>query len=320
MASENSDPNLVGQQEGRVKHLIKAFESLKFLSDSQSMEIKGNSRKWDKRNFGKPSELGQENHESGHVRRWAIPGIDEPLSERQPNSLSVENYGDFDHCIKYADAASSDQSDTQSFLSVGQSECSSGSRRRCKKEVWSYDSSERGSPLWKNWTEHRKKQGRVTAAQPFKLRTEQRGHMKEQEFMKKIQQMIDEEEKHRIPIAQGLPWTTDEPQILPKPPVKEQTKPLDIKLRTESRAVERAQFDHTMEEKFSFLEQKRLEEERLQKLAEEEEIKRLRKEMVPHAQLMPYFDRPFVPKRSSKSPTVPKGPKFHNPHHTKCSS
>ena len=23
-----------------------------------------------------------------------------------------------------------------------------------------------------------------------------------------------EEEKHRIPIAQGFPWTTDEPQVL----------------------------------------------------------------------------------------------------------
>jgi hypothetical protein len=33
------------------------------------------------------------------------------------------------------------------------------------------------------------------------------------------------------------------------------------------------------------------------KLAEEEEIKRLRKELVPKAQPMPYFDRPFIPRR-----------------------
>lgn len=32
-------------------------------------------------------------------------------------------------------------------------------------------------------------------------------------------------------------------------------------------------------------------------LEEEEEIRRLRKELVPKAQPMPYFDRPFVPKR-----------------------
>lgn len=31
--------------------------------------------------------------------------------------------------------------------------------------------------------------------------------------MKKIQEMVQEEEKLRVPIAQGLPWTTDEPEV-----------------------------------------------------------------------------------------------------------
>lgn len=31
--------------------------------------------------------------------------------------------------------------------------------------------------------------------------------------MKKIQEVMIEEEKQRIPIAQGLPWTTDEPEV-----------------------------------------------------------------------------------------------------------
>jgi hypothetical protein len=35
----------------------------------------------------------------------------------------------------------------------------------------------------------------------------------------------------------------------------------------------------------------------LLQLAEEEEIRRLRKELVPKAQPMPYFDRPFIPRR-----------------------
>ncbi|KAL5717873.1 Microtubule-destabilizing protein 60 [Ranunculus cassubicifolius] len=60
-----------------------------------------------------------------------------------------------------------------------------------------------------------------------------------------------------------------------------------------------------------------MERERQQKLAEEEEIKRLRRELVPKAQPMPYFDRPFVPQRSSKNPTVPNEPRFHNPQHKK---
>jgi hypothetical protein len=32
-------------------------------------------------------------------------------------------------------------------------------------------------------------------------------------------------------------------------------------------------------------------------MAEEEEIGRLRKELVPKAQPIPYFDRPFIPRR-----------------------
>lgn len=31
--------------------------------------------------------------------------------------------------------------------------------------------------------------------------------------MKKVQEMMAEQEKMRIPIAQGLPWTTDEPEV-----------------------------------------------------------------------------------------------------------
>lgn len=130
--------------------------------------------------------------------------------------------------------------------------------------------------------------------------------MKEKEFRKKVQVMLSKDEKSRIPMAQGFPWTTDEPEHLVKPLVKECTKPLDVKLYTEIRAIDRAEFDQIIADKLNALEEKRLEEERIQKLAEEEEIKRLRKEMIPRAQPMPFFDHPFIPRRSSKSPTIPK--------------
>ncbi|KAJ0042798.1 hypothetical protein Pint_19093 [Pistacia integerrima] len=42
-----------------------------------------------------------------------------------------------------------------------------------------------------------------------------KGRQKEEEFMKKTQEMVQVEEKLRIPIAQGLPWTTDEPEVSP---------------------------------------------------------------------------------------------------------
>jgi hypothetical protein len=42
---------------------------------------------------------------------------------------------------------------------------------------------------------------------------QQRGKVKEEVFVQKVQQMKTEEEKQRIPVAQGLPWTTDEPEV-----------------------------------------------------------------------------------------------------------
>lgn len=169
----------------------------------------------------------------------------------------------------------------------------------------------------------KKKQVKVTSLKPFKLRTEQRGKVKEEELAKKIHEITMEEEKMRIPIAQGLPWTTDEPECLVKPHWKDITRPVDLTLHSDVRAVERAEFDYQVAEKMSFIEQYKMERERQQKLAEEEEIRRLRKELVPKAQPMPYFDRPFIPRRSSKHPTAPRDPKFHIPQHKKircCSS
>ncbi|PWA88038.1 TPX2 (targeting protein for Xklp2) protein family [Artemisia annua] len=143
----------------------------------------------------------------------------------------------------------------------------------------------------------KRRTNKATPQQPFKLKTEQRGRSKQEEFIKKVQEMLVEQEKQRIRVAQGLPWTTDEPECLAKPPVKDCTRPVDLVLHSDMRAVERAEFDHQVLEKLSLAEQYKLERERQQKLEEEEELRRLRKELVPKAQPMPYFDRPFVPKR-----------------------
>ena len=42
---------------------------------------------------------------------------------------------------------------------------------------------------------------------------QQRGRSKQEEFIKKVQEMLVEQEKQRIRVAQGLPWTTDEPEV-----------------------------------------------------------------------------------------------------------
>ncbi|KAL6499141.1 hypothetical protein OROHE_026169 [Orobanche hederae] len=169
----------------------------------------------------------------------------------------------------------------------------------------------------KRHSKSKPKQKKETSQKPFMLRTEQRGRSKEEGFMKKLQQMLEEEEKLRIPVAQGLPWTTDEPEFPAKPLVKENTRPVDLVLHSDTRAAERSEFDSQVVKKMNLIKQYRMERERQQKQAEEEEIRRLRKELVPKAQQMPYFDRPFIPKRSMKQPTLPKDPKIHLPQHKK---
>ncbi|CAL0299062.1 unnamed protein product [Lupinus luteus] len=274
---------------GRVKHFVKAFE--KILSIPISI------------------------HENKKVMKWALPGLQNSQCKAENDAIDSSSLFSASDLVLTSHNLGLNQRvlvssswDSSSHASVT-SRTSSRSRRNRRNSL----ESAVGGRRWKK----KQQQLKVTSQKPFKLRTEQRGKMKEEEFMNKVQQMMTEEEKLRIPIAQGLPWTTDEPECLVKPPVKECTKLIDLKLRSDVRAIDRAEFDHQMAEKMSMMEQYRLERERQQKLAEEEEIRRLRKELVPKAQPMPYFDRPFVPRRSMKHPTVPKEPRFHMPQQKK---
>ncbi|KAJ4804488.1 TPX2 (targeting protein for Xklp2) protein family [Rhynchospora pubera] len=160
----------------------------------------------------------------------------------------------------------------------------------------------------RSWT----KKPKITNPHPFMLKTEERGRMKEELFLEKTKEMLLEEERLRIPVAQGLPWTTDVPEYPYKPPIKESTEPLDLILHTDIRAIDRAEFDHQVAERINFIEEIKSERERQRKMEEEEEIRKLRKELVPKAQPMPSFDHPFVPKKSILPHTIPKEPKFNS--------
>ncbi|GJN35277.1 hypothetical protein PR202_gb24029 [Eleusine coracana subsp. coracana] len=177
----------------------------------------------------------------------------------------------------------------------------------------------------------------VTSQRPFNLRTAQRGKAKEEDFVQRMRKMQLQEEMLRNPLAQGLPFTTDEPEYPVKPPIKEATEPIDLVLHSDVRAVGRAKFDHQVSctlrcslavdeflramhrlssilqvaERSSFMEEVKLAKEKQQKMDEEIEIKQLRKEQVPRAHPMPDFTKPFVPKRSVKPHTIPREPKFH---------
>ncbi|KAL5739179.1 hypothetical protein ACOSQ2_028359 [Xanthoceras sorbifolium] len=289
---------------GKVLHLVKAFEKLLSIPKSKESSDEKEDEKESETIDDKKKKVGM---------KWALPGLQPPpkVPETLESScssfcpsdliLTAENLG-LDSRVSVSSSWDSSQGSISSRTSNG----GRRSRRNSFESVGTI-----GGRRWK------KKQHKITSQKPFKLRTEQRGRLKEEEFVKKIQEMMHEQEKQRIPIAQGLPWTTDEPECLIKPQVKENTRPIDLKLHSDVRAVERAEFDHQLAEKMTLIEQYKMERERQQKLEEEEEIRRLRRELVPKAQPMPYFDRPFIPRRSMKHPTIPKEPKLHIPHHHK---
>ncbi|KAK8962648.1 hypothetical protein KSP40_PGU007083 [Platanthera guangdongensis] len=256
---------------GRVRHLVKAFESLLSLSEGRENE---------KRN------------RKSLLMDWLMPPFSPKVAEEIQDFVNLSSFDERDSRL----CSSLDGLHDRLSLGSRTSGRGRGSRRH------SLDSMRK-----KNWNKRLK----VTNQQPFKLRTEQRGRIKEQIFVKMVTEMVMEEEKKRIPIAQGIPWTTDERECLIKPPVKECTEPLDIVLHSDVRAVERSEFDQYVTERLELAEQSKLERERKQKMQEEEEIKKLRRELVPRAQPMPYFNKPFIPKKSSKPITVPKEPKFH---------
>ncbi|CAH9067700.1 unnamed protein product [Cuscuta europaea] len=284
---EEARENVPEPGSGRVKHLVKAFEKLLSIRKSKDTE-------------------DAEEDETSKGLKWALPGLPPPNpheAHASSSSFCPSEYFLTSESLGLAPRLAS------SFSSQGSisSRTSDGGRMIRRKSAESSRTHARRQCK-------RGKLKTVTSQKPFKLRTEERGKYKEEEFFKKVKEITEEEEKLRIPIAQGLPWTTDEPERLIKPQVKENTRPIDLVLHSDIRAVERAEFDYQVSEKWNLIEQYRMERDRLRKLAEEEEIRRLRKELVPKAQPMPYFDRPFIPRRSEKAPTIPKEPKFHIQH------
>nr|GMC91553.1 protein tpx2 [Ipomoea batatas] len=268
---EEARENVPDAGSGRVMHLVKAFEKLLSIPKSKNTEEKDD----------------KEVEDTMNGLKWALPGLPPPnVSETQVSSSSFCP-SDFYLTSESLGLVSRRASSLGSQGSIS-SRTLGGGRKSRRKSAESA-----GTHARRQW---KRGQPKATSQKPFKLRTEQRGKCKEEEFFKKVKEMMEEEERQRIPIAQGLPWTTDEPERLVKPPVKEITRPTDLVLHSDIRAVERAEFDHQVAEKWNFIEQYKMERERLQKLAEEEEIRRLRKELVPKAQPMPYFDRPFIPR------------------------
>ncbi|KAI5648169.1 hypothetical protein M9H77_34174 [Catharanthus roseus] len=123
--------------------------------------------------------------------------------------------------------------------------------------------------------------------------------------------------RHGSPSSSSSQGSRNHSGVPYKPLIKENTKQQEFKLHTQERAVKRALFNYTVATKFYIIEQQKKQLMKLQKMIEEEEVKLLRKEMIPRAQLMPFFDKPFFPQRSTRPLTVPKEPNLLT---EKCSS
>ncbi|KAF8754431.1 hypothetical protein HU200_011475 [Digitaria exilis] len=141
---------------------------------------------------------------------------------------------------------------------------------------------------------------------PHKKNTiEPRGRKNDQQNVRKgVHQdlMSNDEGKHRSSTSQTSPKGQRSPR---------HEQPLSYcRLHTEERAIRRAGYNYQVASKINTQEIIRRFEEKLAQLMEEREIKLMRKEMVPKAQLMPAFDKPFHPQRSTRPLTVPKEPSF----------
>ncbi|GAQ90209.1 hypothetical protein KFL_006130060 [Klebsormidium nitens] len=81
-------------------------------------------------------------------------------------------------------------------------------------------------------------------------------------------------------------------------------------LRTDQRAAERREFDQLMADKIAAAARERDQAEQRKREREEAEVAALRRSLVVRAQPMPFFDKPFKPRKSTKGLTVPHSPKF----------
>ncbi|KAG8641368.1 protein TPX2 isoform X2 [Manihot esculenta] len=145
-----------------------------------------------------------------------------------------------------------------------------------------------------------------TKPEPFQLESLVRHEEEMQREMEERQRLEKEEANMRIFKAQ--PVIKEDPIPLPEKVRKPLTQVEQFSLRTDNRAVDRAEFDQKVKEKEQLYKRYREESEAARMIEEEKALKQLRRTMVPHARPVPSFDHPFCPKKSSRETTKAKSP------------
>lgn len=151
-----------------------------------------------------------------------------------------------------------------------------------------------------------------TKPKPFNLESVAR-HQEEVIRIRQEKQRIEQEEaKQRSFHAQ--PIACIGPVFVPERSRKPLTEVHEFAFHVDTRAVERADFDKKVVEKQNLYKRFRDEFEASRKADEERLIKSMRRMMVPHARPMPAFEKPFLPRRSSKELTRPRSPRLNVSH------
>lgn len=152
-----------------------------------------------------------------------------------------------------------------------------------------------------------------TKPEPFQLESLMRHEEELQRRMEELERIEWEEQERRKFRAQPILSSVPEhvPEVVPRKPL---TEVHEFTFHADARALERAEFDQKVKEKENLYKRFREDYETAKKLEEERLVKRMRRTMVPHARPVPTFEKPFVPKRSSKELTKPKSPNLRVNH------
>lgn len=151
-----------------------------------------------------------------------------------------------------------------------------------------------------------------TKPEPFQLESLMRH---EEELQRRAEELaMIEREEQEMRKFRAQPIISNAPVHVPEIPRKPLTEVQEFTFHADARALERAEFDQKVKEKENLYKRFREDYETAKKLEEERCIKKMRKSMVPQARPVPTFDKPFVPKRSSKQLTKAKSPNLRVNH------
>ncbi|KVI04341.1 hypothetical protein Ccrd_017348 [Cynara cardunculus var. scolymus] len=147
-----------------------------------------------------------------------------------------------------------------------------------------------------------------TKPEPFQLESLARHEEEIQREMEERRRLEMEEARMRLFKAQ--PILKEDPIPVPEKVRKPLTEVQEFDLHVVHRAVDRAEFDKKVKEKEMMYKRYRDEAESAKMMEEEKALKQLRRTLVPHARPVPNFNKPFLPRKSSKGVTKPKSPKL----------